>query len=90
MTHTPKLTKRARLRYDAVERQWVLLWPERGLLLNESASAIVRLCDGSRTIDQIVDHLAAEWSASRPRVEVDVRAFLARIEARGLLAPRGG
>jgi pyrroloquinoline quinone biosynthesis protein D len=85
MTETPKLTKRARLRYDVTENQWVLLWPERGVVLNESATAIVRLCDGAHTVAQIVDQLARDWSTARPRVEIDVRAFLERIEARGLL-----
>lgn len=85
MTDTPKLSKRARLRYDVTENQWVLLWPERGVVLNDSATAIVRLCDGSRTVEQIVDQLASDWSAPRGRVAIDVRAFLERIEARGLL-----
>lgn len=85
MTETPKLSKRARLRYDEIANQWVLLWPERGLLLNDSASAIVRLCDGSRTVEQIVDELADEWSAPREEIEADVRAFLGRVEARGLV-----
>ena len=85
MNVMPKLSKRARLRYDVRENQWVLLWPERGLLLNDSATAIVRLCDGSRTVEEIVDQLATDWSAPRSRVEHDVRAFLQRIEARGLL-----
>jgi len=85
MIETPKLSKRARLRYDATASQWVLLWPERGVLLNESASAIVRLCDGSRTVEQIVDQLARSFHAPRSRVSHDVRTFLQRIEARGLL-----
>jgi pyrroloquinoline quinone biosynthesis protein D len=85
MTETPKLHKRARLRYDVTENRWVLLWPERGVLLNESATAIVRLCDGSRTVEEIVDQLANDWSAPREQVEPDVRAFLERVERRGLL-----
>lgn len=85
MTETPKLSKRARLRYDEIANQWVLLWPERGVLLNDSASAIVRLCDGSRTVEQIVDELANEWSAPREEIDADVRAFLERVELRGLV-----
>ena len=82
----PALSRRARLRYDATDQRWVLLWPERGLVLNESASAIVRLCDGTRTVEDIVDQLAAAFRAPRTRVDADVRVFLGRIGARGLLA----
>ena len=85
MSDTPSLSKRARLRYDPIASQWVLLWPERGLLLNDTATAIVRLCDGSRTIEQIVDQLASAFRTPRGRVAHDVRSFLQRIEARGLL-----
>jgi pyrroloquinoline quinone biosynthesis protein D len=80
----PRLARRARLRFDAVRGRWMLLWPERGLLLNESAHAVLRLCDGTRTVEEIVNALARE--DERDRVDADVRVLLRRIEARGLFA----
>jgi pyrroloquinoline quinone biosynthesis protein D len=55
----PRLAARARLRWDRIDGRYLLLYPERGLALNESAAAILRLCDGSRTIDDIVTELVA-------------------------------
>ena len=37
----PTLTPKARLRYDRQRDAFFLLWPERGLLLNRSASEIL-------------------------------------------------
>lgn len=81
----PRIAKRARLTWDPIERQFVLLWPERGIVLNDTGVAIVRLCDGSRTVESIVDELVTSWRAPREVVEVDVRAFLDRVAARGIL-----
>jgi pyrroloquinoline quinone biosynthesis protein D len=55
----PRLAARARLRWDRIDGRYLLLYPERGLALNESAAAILQLCDGSRTIDDIVTELVA-------------------------------
>jgi hypothetical protein len=50
---------------------------QRALLLNGTASAIWRLADGDRTLDELVDQLAAAYHADavtiRPDVERTVR-----------------
>ena len=79
----PKLAKKARLKWDAREKKYMLLYPERGLLLNESAGAIVKLCDGTRTVSQIVDQLRNK--ADRAIVERDVNDLLIRLRERRLL-----
>ncbi len=81
----PKLVRRARLRFDELRGGWLLLWPERGLRLNESASSIVRLCDGTRTVDEMIDAIREVTGAPRQMIAFDVHRFLARIAARGLL-----
>jgi pyrroloquinoline quinone biosynthesis protein D len=86
MSERPKLVRRARLRFDPVRGRHLLLWPERGLLLNDSASAIVRLCDGSRSIDAIVDALVGAAAGSdRAIIDADVRSFVESLGNRGLL-----
>jgi pyrroloquinoline quinone biosynthesis protein E len=81
----PRLASKARLRWDAARRQTMLVWPERGLALNETAAAIVTECDGSRTIAQIVVAIAERFDAPRERVEADVRALLESLRQRGLV-----
>ena len=83
-TH-PKLAKRARLRFDEREQKHMLLYPERGLVLNASAAAIVQLCDGTRTVDDIIGALVTTADAPRERVDADVRSLLARLADKGLV-----
>jgi pyrroloquinoline quinone biosynthesis protein D len=82
----PRLPARARLRWDEVEKRFMLVFPEAALMLNETAPEILKLCDGERTVDEIVDALAQRFSgADRKAIEEDVVGFLTRIKKRGLL-----
>ena len=55
----PTLTPKARLRYDRHRDAFFLLWPERGLLLNRSASEILTALSAAITPFQ------ALWTPSR-------------------------
>jgi coenzyme PQQ biosynthesis protein PqqD len=82
----PRLAAKARLRFDRLAGHYVLLYPERGLALNDTATAILELCSGERTVADIVDRIAARFRApERPTVVTEVRAFLAALAERGLL-----
>jgi pyrroloquinoline quinone biosynthesis protein D len=76
-TSRPRLSAKARLRWDAREAKYLLLYPERGLLLNDSAGAILRLVDGRRTVGEIAGELAAP--------PAEIVAFLERLSERGLV-----
>lgn len=56
------LASKARLRHDPQSGRHVLLYPERGLELSESAAAIARLCQEEIAIGALVDAL---WDAAR-------------------------
>ena len=82
----PKLASKARLRLDRRSGEYFLLYPERGLQLNATATEIVRLCTGEHTVASIVVRLAGKYPAQdREALEREVIAFLAQIESRGLL-----
>ena len=82
----PRLAARARLKFDPIARQEMLLFPEAALALNETGAAIVRLCDGARSIDEIVDQLSKRFSNNdRNALTREVSDFLDTIRARGLL-----
>jgi len=86
LARLPKLVRRARLRTDRKTGDEVLLYPEKGLVLNASAAAIARRCDGSRDIAQIALELAVEFGERDVAVvEREVRAFLSALDARRLL-----
>jgi pyrroloquinoline quinone biosynthesis protein D len=82
----PRLTPKARLKWDGRENRYLLLYPERGLALSDTASDILRLCDGSHGVDAIVEEL----SRARPNTPVDtirgdVIAFLGEMRKRGIV-----
>jgi pyrroloquinoline quinone biosynthesis protein D len=82
----PRLAARARLKFDPIAKQEMLLFPEAALALNETGAAIVRLCDGARSIDEIVDQLSTKYAnADRYALTREVIDFLDMIRARGLL-----
>jgi coenzyme PQQ biosynthesis protein PqqD len=64
----------------------LLLYPERGLELNKTASEIARLCTGEWTVDEIVLHLARRYvDVSSGEIKRHVGNFLAALAGRGLL-----
>jgi coenzyme PQQ biosynthesis protein PqqD len=82
-----RLARKVRLRRDPRSGKMMLLYPERGLELSESAAQIAALCTDGRTVGAIVGQLCARHAdASRAQVEADVIAFLRRLDERGLLA----
>jgi len=85
-TWTPHLSSKARLRWDEVGKQHMLVFPEAALMLNETAAAILKLCDGARTVEQITDTLAQQFiGADRQIIAEEVTALLTRLQTRGLL-----
>lgn len=82
----PKLAKKARLRFDRHSGKTMIIYPERGLELNDAAAAIAKKCDGTRTIAVIASELAGEHEgASAAEVEKDVVAFVTDLRKKGLL-----
>lgn len=53
--------------------------------LNLVGADVWKLCDGERTVAQIVDELIESYEVSREELERDVRAFVADMEGRGWL-----
>ena len=81
--YRPAFRSGVRLVHDEARGQEALLYPEGVLLLNETAGAVLRLCDGARTADQIAAELATQYTgASLP----DVLALLNGLAAKRLIA----
>jgi pyrroloquinoline quinone biosynthesis protein D len=78
----PALWRLARLDFDSVRGQRVLLYPEGAILLNDTAGEILDLCDGSRTIDEIASTLSSKYNAD---VKDDVMQYLSKLAERELV-----
>jgi pyrroloquinoline quinone biosynthesis protein D len=65
-----------RFRFDDTRKAWVVLAPERLLLPDEQAVEILRLIDGERDVDAIIDVLAGRFEAPRDVIAADVLPML--------------
>ncbi|MCI0600529.1 MAG: pyrroloquinoline quinone biosynthesis peptide chaperone PqqD [Beijerinckiaceae bacterium] len=81
----PRLPRGVRLKYDDTRCEWLLLAPERVIKADAIAVEILKRCDGTATLETIVDDLAAQFSADRARVETDVRALLQELAAKRMV-----
>lgn len=81
----PVLPRHARLKFDEVRQRWVILAPERVLAPDDIAVEILQLCDGARSVADIIDLLAAKYAAPRDAIGADVIAMLQDLADRGFL-----
>jgi pyrroloquinoline quinone biosynthesis protein D len=79
----PCLVTGARLRYDEVREEHQLLIPEGVVRLNASAAEVLELCDGARSLDDIVRALSERYDGADLRD--DVVELVAAMEQRGLV-----
>ena len=66
----PRLIDGARLQYDDVREEHLLLIPEGAARLNATAAEVLALCDGERSVDDIVGALSARYDGADVRDDV--------------------
>src|ERR1700686_1664955 len=81
----PVLPRHAKLRFDETRQVWVILAPERVLAPDEIAVEVLRLCDGVRSVADMVDQLATKYAAERGAIATDVIAMLQDLADKGFL-----
>src|SRR5258706_8023490 len=81
----PKLPRHAKLKFDETRQVWVILAPERVLAPDEIAVEVLHLCDGVRSVADMVDQLAAKYAAPREAIATDVVAMLQDLADKGFL-----
>ena len=79
----PKLATGVRLHHDKVREQYVLLFPEGALVLNDTAVEVLELCDGERSLDDVAAVLSERYEGAD--VRDDVSELLDGIGERGLV-----
>ena len=81
----PRIAAKARLRYDRKAERYMLLYPEKGMVLNPTAADIAKLCTGEHSVGAIVDQLASKYAKEATVIEREVMGFLSALAERGLL-----
>ena len=73
-TDRPRLARHVRLRFDRARGRHVLLTPEAVTVLNGTGAAVLELCDGQRTVAEILTGLRDRYDGV---ADDQVRLFLA-------------
>ena len=81
----PLLPRHAKLKFDETRQRWVILAPERVLAPDDIAVEVLQLCDGVRSVEQMIDQLAEKYAADRGAIAVDVIAMLQDLADKGFL-----
>jgi len=79
LTSRPRLAPHVRLRFDPARNRHVLLTPEAVTVLNDTGAAILELCDGERTMAEILTELRARYDLV---ADDEVRLFLVGLQAK--------
>jgi pyrroloquinoline quinone biosynthesis protein D len=74
-----RLAPHVRLTFDPVRQRHVLLTPETVTLLNDTGAAILELCDGERTVGEILAELRGRYDRV---ADHEVRPFLTDLLAK--------
>lgn len=81
----PRLAKRVRLRIDEINGNPVLLYQEAVMVLNQTGYEILRLCDGTRTLSEIIRSLELQYPLAQPILSREVLQYINAISKKGLI-----
>ena len=81
----PALPRHIKMRHDAARDRWTILAPERVFTPDAIAVAVLRLCDGSRSVEAIAGELAQTYNAPKERILADISALLQDLADKGVV-----
>lgn len=66
----PRLNRLFRMQWEEVQQAYVLLYPEGMVKLNQSAAEILKRCDGTQTVDDMIISLEAAFATTGLRDQI--------------------
>ncbi len=81
----PSLPRHIKLRHDAARGNWTVLAPERVFTPDAIAVAVLQLCDGKRTVEDIAGELSRAYDAPRDQILADVASMLQELADKGVV-----
>lgn len=81
----PKLPRHVKLRHDRTRDRWVILAPERVLVPDETAVAVLSRVDGRAKVAGIAEDLARTYSAPVDVILTDSLALLQDLADKGFV-----
>ena len=58
---------------------------EDAIMLNESAACFIELCDGRRTVDEIIAMIVEDFEVSAEQLALDLGPFIEAMDAEGMI-----
>jgi hypothetical protein len=85
-----RLHKSPGLVVEEMDEEILLYHPSthKAIHLNGTAAAIWKLCDGTRTVSDLIDCLTAEFPSAKPKIAPEVREAIGRLLRDGALIER--
>jgi len=87
LTDQPRLRRGVRAGADPLSGETVLLFPEGVLILNETAAAVIRQCDGCHSVTEVVQAVGTVYRDVAPE---DVMSLLRNLITQNLLVINHG
>ncbi|WP_241502758.1 pyrroloquinoline quinone biosynthesis peptide chaperone PqqD [Bombella intestini] len=81
----PGFSRGYRLQHDKVREQWVIQAPERALLADPIAVAILQELDGQTRLGVVINRLAERYEAPRDQIATDVLALLSDLTKKRII-----
>ena len=82
----PRLPRHVKLRHDKARDRWLILVPERVLVPDDTAVAVLSRVDGARSVQEIATDLAQTYQAAVDVILADSVALLQDLADKGFLA----
>ncbi|TNC72960.1 pyrroloquinoline quinone biosynthesis peptide chaperone PqqD [Rubellimicrobium roseum] len=82
----PRLPRHVKLRHDKARDRWLILVPERVLVPDDTAVAVLSRVDGARSVRDIATDLAQTYQAPVDVILADSVALLQDLADKGFLA----
>ncbi len=82
LSERPRLAAYARLQWDGVRQKYVMVAPETLVVLNDTAFAVLTLCNGIQTLSEIIQQLNMQYRAD---VKQDVIRLMQRMAEKRLV-----
>jgi pyrroloquinoline quinone biosynthesis protein D len=84
-TSVPALRRGVRRQFDKARNVSVLMAPEKVIMLDDIADAILAECDAVSTVEDIILRLSARFATPAEEIEGDVLVFLQTLHDQGLI-----
>ena len=81
----PRLAQGVRLQMDILTENPVLLYQETVILMNQTGYEVLRRCDGTQTLSEIISSLAREYQMAESTLFQDVSQYVGVMNQKGLV-----